>query len=144
MALDLQAIREALKAQLDEELARDINVYAYRPANPVPPYVAVISGDPYISYYETFASSAVGSLCDVQLELIIGQTADAISAQVFIDDLLSAGAGQTSSVIDALEADPTLGGVVATCIALRAGPIVFAEDGSATASVPLQIAIRRT
>jgi hypothetical protein len=144
MALDLEAIHTAVADQIRNNVAREINVFPLRPENPPFPYLAVVPGDPYVSYHETFASSTVGALCDVQLELLIVQNARSIDAQMFILELLSAGTGENSSVVDAIETDRTLGGVVETCLALRANQFEFNDDGTVSVSLPLQIVQRRT
>jgi hypothetical protein len=146
MAFNPKEIREALAEQLRQNVARGINYFAYRPANPPVPYVAVICDDPYVGYHETFATATTGALCDVRFMIEIGHSGEAQSAQIFIDELLASGTGQQSSVIDAIEADRTIGGTVETCIVLRAGPITPTDpDRSAHfALVPLQIALRRS
>jgi hypothetical protein len=144
MAFDPKAIREAIKDQLKLHIAKDIEVFEYKPASPNYPYIAILTDDPYVGYHETFKSSSTGALCDVRMLLEVAQNGEAQNAQMYVDDLLSSGTGRTSSVIDAIEADRTLGGKVDTCIVSRAGPIVPNEEGAATALLPLQIALRRT
>ncbi len=71
MAFDPKAIREALAEQIRQNIAREVNVFAYKPANPPYPYVAVICDDPYVAYHETFSSATTGALCDYRLILEI-------------------------------------------------------------------------
>lgn len=144
MALDLQAIHEAVADQIRENVARGLNVFPFMPDNPPYPFLAVVPSDPYVAYHETFASASTGAVCDVRVDLLIASSAATIDAQIFIADLLSAGTGKTSSVVDAIEADRTLGGVVATCLIARAEGFEFPEAGGVRVRLPLQIAQRRT
>lgn len=145
MALDLMVIHTAAVGQIQANLELEINAYPVRVGAPAWPFVT-IEGDPqeYISYYETFESTVVGALCAVKADIVIAQAGRSEDAQAFLLDLLSAGTGKTSSVVDAINDDVTLGGVVDTCICRFGRGPVQQEDGSHEARIPISIAIRRT
>ena len=66
-------------------------------------------------------------------------------AQMALDDWLSVGSGATSSLVDALMADVTLGGAVQTCRLLSAGgyPDVELSDGPLSVRLPLEVTINK-
>lgn len=122
MNLDLVAIRTALAAQLGN--VAGLEVYRNHPGIPVVPSagaaVIVMPDQYYVSYAETFPGQ-IGALADVSLLLqVYAQSSDPVSGQDRIDELLSSGNGQSRSIIDAIEADRTLGGVVETTLVLTA------------------------
>lgn len=139
--LTIRAVREAIAEQLAKNLDRETNVYPYMQDAPQYPCVMVLpaTGDA-VSYFKTFSS--VG-LAELRLDLHIYTTsADPVSAQIAIDDYLSAGGANQSSVLDAILADMTLGGAVETCVPLTAiyGPL---GADPASAVIPLQIILRK-
>lgn len=146
MAFDPRAIREALAQQIKDGVQREVNAYAYIPDSPAYPYVGIRSGTPYVTYHETMKSASVGALCDFQLVIEVAQNARTQDAQIFVDDLVAAGTGEMSSVVDAIEADRTLGGLVDTCVCLACeqGPTTNEDDGTTTAVLPVHIWLRRT
>lgn len=114
MSFTLADIRTALKAQLmGGALEREINVSLYgEPTEPPALYLWPTESGDYITYDQSFGNVAV----DVEFELEIDASgSDSGSVWVRIDDFLSAGVGNPSSIVDAINADPTLGGVVESC-----------------------------
>lgn len=109
MSLTLSAIREALAGQIRNNVARDVNVYAYKPSDPRFPCIA-ITGPSRIEYTRTFSGPSEVSEVDLNVEIHI--VAFALDQQMALDDYLSAGSGNGSSVVDAIESDKTLGGAV--------------------------------
>ena len=136
-ALDLQVIRSALKTRLDTALAGLVTVYANTPDEPVPPFIAIMP-DPsgYVSYFESFGTAG---MADVQFMLTIDAGARTIDAQIALDDFL--GIGTTRSIVSAIETDRTLGGVVQSCIALRAEGPTFADG--LVARIPIEIIVKK-
>lgn len=143
--LTLSTIREALKARFDSDtIARQLDVKAYRVTGASVYPRLTIEADPgdYIDYWVTFGS--VG-LSTVRFVLVVesGPLNDAgfadESARRRLDDFLSVGTGNGSSVIDAVMSDPTLGGVVATCHIPRAE----VDDQTATARLPIEITLNK-
>lgn len=107
--LTLRDIREALATQIRDAVAEPTNVYAYRVDNPQPPYIIV---DPDAEYLDYFAGGTFGSagMSKARFSLEINPASnDTESAGIALDDYLSAGTGNPSSVIDAIMANPTLG-----------------------------------
>lgn len=157
VSLDPRAIREAIVAQLRANIERDVNVYPYPPDSPVFPCVIVHAGDTpggggeYLNYHGTFSD---GSVVGVRMCLQIVYTATrSTDSLIALDDLMStvgsgSESGYESSIIDAIEFDKTLGGVVNTChvdIATAPRPVID-QDGSFqawSAVVRLEIAHKR-
>jgi hypothetical protein len=113
--LNPRRVREAVKAALDGSgLSRTVAVHAYAPtADPdfTAQYPCVLIGwADSADYRMTFGAQGIASL-PLELELRT-QSADGISAEMALDDLLAAGTGAAASIWDALDADPTFGGVV--------------------------------
>ena len=109
----LQAIREALDTALSS-LARSPTVFAYDPGDRSGHNITILPGVEYITL-ETIGSNY--ELCiylDLRIE-VPGRLAD---SQIAMDDYLSTGAGSTSSVVDAVLANPKLGGLVEDVIYL--------------------------
>lgn len=117
MALDLERVRRAVAETIKAGVDRAVNVYAYMPDAPAFPCAVVAPGDPYVTYHETFGDRALAQL---SFSIHIGATSRAEDSLILIDDMLSSGAGKLSSVIDALEADPTLGAAVHSCTVMSA------------------------
>lgn len=139
MALGLQDIREALAGQIRDNIGRQTNVYAYPPMTIAPPAIAVLSPDgaEYVDYWQTFSRAGIGK---VTFTLRIYLAAGYIDAQIALDDYLSVGDGFASSVLDALLAGPTLGGVVQTChVQGASGPLFDELTGQWVADIPIEV-----
>lgn len=120
--MNLAAIREAVA----ERVAGVAGVRAFAQAPdqiPTGTVVAVIvsPGDPYADYHEAF----VGGLAIVNLTLTCWvQATDLRTAMARMDALLSSGAAEGQSLIDAIMGvDRTLGGVCADLVVDRAGSV---------------------
>lgn len=100
MALDLAEIRAQLKEALTNNIARTVNVYAVIPDRPIMlPAVILTPASEYVDYQGAFSKG----LSPVEFDLrLYAQGTEA--GQVLLDDMLSAGTGKDSSVIDALVA----------------------------------------
>jgi hypothetical protein len=104
----LATIRSAIKAQLEANLERQTNVYAYPVPRPVAPYVALVM-DQVPDYEGTFGPDGV---CMCRFRLVIDPGGADDSSVMRLDDFLSVGTGNGSSVIDALRSDQTFGGAI--------------------------------
>jgi hypothetical protein len=140
--LNLLSITTALANQIDTNTTRSLACYDLQPTTtPQFPCAIVRPADQFVSYHETFGEV----LTDVQLEVVVmaSGTSDRDS-QIAVLDLMSAGTGITSSVIDAIEADRTLGGAVLNTIVRTGSGLsrVIAEDGSAAVMAVLGVGIR--
>jgi len=135
-----KTIREAVKRTIAEAgLGRTVAVHAYAPtadADAVAQYPCVLIGwaDP-AQYRVTFGAQGIASL-PLELE-IRTQSADGVSAEMALDDLLAAGAGAGSSIWDALDSDATLGGAVRTSTCEMTAPPRPLGDGRWSATLVL-------
>lgn len=104
--LTLPTIREALAAQLKANIARDVTVRAYPPAA-AGPSITIRSASDFLDYWVSFSAAGLST---VRFDLVIDPGgADLESALRRLDDFLSAGTGNGSSVLDAVLADLSLG-----------------------------------
>jgi hypothetical protein len=115
MALDLVAIRRAVADQIQRSVGRTVNVYGgYVPDTLNLPAVVVYPDTEYVNYEETFGSSG---LAEVQLRLrVFIPPGPGVDGQQVLDEFLSAGAGHPNSLLDAVNAGRTFGGVVANSV----------------------------
>jgi hypothetical protein len=145
MALTISPIREALKAQLNAVLSgRESDVKTYRVTGASVFPRITIEADPvdYIDYWVT--GTSVG-LATVRFVLVV--EAGPVNAEGFadesarrrLDDFLSVGTGNNSSIIDAVMSDTTLGGVAETCHIPRAE----VDDATATARLPIEVHVKK-
>lgn len=107
MALTLSAIREAIGAQLRANLDREINVDVDGAGMVQPAIRLVLDAPP--TYYDSFGPPR--QLQSVTFVVEIDPAGNDQSAVRRLDDFLSSGTGNGSSVIDALDVDQTFGGV---------------------------------
>jgi hypothetical protein len=126
--LTLQAIREALAAQIRTNVARSVTVFAYDPEARSGHNITIIPAAEYIIFSTIGSNWGTVVNFDIRVE-VPGRLAD---SQIAVDDYLSAGTGNTSSVIDAVHG--TLGGLVEDCI-------VTSVDGSDLTVDPLTVVL---
>lgn len=101
--LTIGDIRRALAAQLRANLDAETNVDASGVGMPLPCIRIVLDAPP------TYTAS-YGGLATVPFVLVIEPAGVDESSVARLDDYMSSGLGNNSSVIDALRADRTLGG----------------------------------
>lgn len=127
--LTLRQIRVALADQISNHLARPTNVTAYVETDQYPLIELRPPAGDFISYFESMGSNGAA---DFLLDIHIFVAGTGRSAQEALDDYLSVGEGNTSSVVDAVMSDKTLGGLVQTIRLLNAtGYLRFPEGCSA-------------
>ena len=107
MAFTLSAVREAIGAQLRANLTNETNVDVDGAGMPAPVIRLVMDAPP--DYFGTFGPDGV---CECRFRLEIDPAGVDQSAVIRLDDYLSVGTGNGSSVIDALKADQSFGGAV--------------------------------
>ena len=107
MAFKLSTVREAIGAQLLANLDRETNVDIDGEGMPAPVVRLVMDAPP--NYFGTFGPDGV---CECRFRLEIDPAGVDQSAVIRLDDYLSVGTGNGSSVIDALKADQSFGGAV--------------------------------
>lgn len=143
MAANLKLIHEACATRLNAGIARDWNVAAFPYSGKPLPLIEVWpgSGD-YIAYWGTFGASGTADLVlDIRIQVATG---DAFTTFKQITDMLSVGTGHTSSVIDALMADKTLGGTVETLRVLTGRWPVDDDNLGSVAIVPVELVLRKS
>jgi len=140
--LDIQAIRRALAATIKASITRTPNVYAYLPESPALPCIAVTADDPYANYFQTLGMNPE---CDLRFLVRACASGRAEDAMILIDDLLSAGTGTTSSIVDAIRANPTLDGLVEACNPGTSRMVPLGETNAALYEgvVPVEIWLRQ-
>lgn len=108
MAFDLAAIRTALETRL--ATVSGLRCYEYVPDKPEVP-AAIVGPQPgeFVDFQRAFSKGLV----EVRLKvMVLVARPSERAAQVALDGYISAGTGKTSSVIDAIAGDRTLGGTV--------------------------------
>lgn len=138
MALDLVALRSALKTQIKNALdasATPANVYDYPPDSPELPAVLIrprTNTPTYVQYHQSFASTnqGDGALAGIELEIEVRTGGWDIDSARVMDRYLST--GTAASIINAVEADKTLGGEIESCwIRAAAAPARFTSTDGA-------------
>lgn len=109
MSLTLSTIRAAIRAQLEANIAREVNIDVDGEGKPAPVIRLELAPSDPIDYWVTFGSSGISA---VRFELIVDPAGVDQSAVRRLDDFLSVGTGNGSSVMDAVYVDPTFGGVL--------------------------------
>jgi hypothetical protein len=108
VGLTIGTIREALATQVGNYVANDITVDAWPTLTMSSgPRITVDyqSGNP-VEYWGTFGSSGIST---VHLELVCEPGGEGVTVSQRLDQYLSAGTGNTWSVVDAVMEDHTLG-----------------------------------
>lgn len=110
VGLNLNAIVEALADQIRAGIQRDINV-SPDPNSGMPlPCIEIWPGTPYVDYFGTLGPNGNA---DVQLKIKIEvDSIDATTIRLQMNDYLSAGTGNSSSIPDAVMRDRSIGGVL--------------------------------
>jgi hypothetical protein len=138
--LSLQAIHEALADQIRAGIDRQTSVSAFPDGSTVFPSVTVHS-DPgqYLNPYSTLGLSGTADI-SVRLKIEV-DAVDIESACIKIADYLSMGSGNESSILDAILADETLGGLIEEMIH---APIEWdTETNPFVAYIPLQLIVKK-
>ena len=113
--IDPEAFANALKTTIEATIDGDrLNVYAMPEADPQLPAVIIYADDQFIAYRRTFGARGVAEIrFRAEVRVAVGE--DSLGATSLIYAI--AGTGTDMSLFDAIGADATLGGTVATCIA---------------------------
>lgn len=142
MALDLVAIHEALAGQIDAAVI-DAHIYAHVPGAPLFPFIAIAGDVEYVNYWGTFSD---GGNKPVRLTVVVGVAkGPGPEAQRTLDEFLSSGAGyESTSIVDAIHADKTLGGVIDDCVVRGAsGPRLADFSGTEAWVSELSVEIQK-
>lgn len=141
MALTLSAIREAIGAQLRANLTREINVDVDGAGMPAPVIRLELAPSDPIDYWLTMNGSTGNGVAEVRFDLVVDVANVDQSAVQRLDDFLSVGTGNGSSIIDALLSDKTLGGVVET---VHVSGVSEYDAINVTATLPLRVVCRKS
>ena len=105
--LTISEIRAALADQIRNNIKRDTNVYAYAHGDYQYPAITVDYGSQFIQFFRTYSADGLSLLrFAVRVET---SGLDKESAAIALDDYLSAGTGNGSSLADAIMSDRYLG-----------------------------------
>lgn len=110
--MNVATIRDGFKTRL--ETVSGLRAFDTFPAGEIPvPAAVVLPSDPFITYPETIAPG----ICTLNFRVtLLASFSSDRTGQDTIDAYLSAGTGQTLSVVDALRGDRTLGGAAQTLV----------------------------
>jgi hypothetical protein len=133
MALTLSTIREAIGAQLRANLDTEINVDVDGAGLPAPVIRLELQSNDPIDYWLTMTGNGVS---EVRFDLVVDVANVDQSSVKRLDRYLSVGDGNGDSVIDALMADTSLGGVVDT---LHISGVSIYDVTNVTATLPLRV-----
>lgn len=146
MALDPDAIHRALASQLAANIAKDWNFAPWPFAGEPAPCVEVWPDEGengrYIDYFSTFGGNGVATLY-VRLRVEVS-AANAETVFKRMTDVLASGTGETSSIADAVNTDPTLGGVVRSATVLGCEWPANEGDLATVAWVPVRIVTNKS
>lgn len=146
MALDIDAALTALVGKVQTALTgvRPVNAYEADPGGGRSyPAVTAKPGEPFVDYHITMDGAVIRALCVVMVRLEVRVAARPIDSYKAVYAFCSAGTGQTSSIVDAIEADVTLGGVVGDCVVQVAHQPVE-DDDDLVVTFDVEIHQRRT
>ena len=102
---DVGAQRSGLAARL--ATVPNLRVATVVPDDVIPPMAIIAPADPFVDYHLAMGKGLAEA--DWRIIVAVSKTPGA-ATQDLLDDYLSSGTGHTLSIIDALEADKTLGG----------------------------------
>jgi len=114
--VNLATIRDELKTLL--ATVTGLRTYDTVPDQVVVPAAVVAPGDPFVEFHPAMGKQRAVARFDVTV--VVQRSVDR-AAQDALDAYLSAGTAESSSIIDALEADRTLNGSVEDTIVERVG-----------------------
>jgi len=115
-----------------------VNVSAYPQLGMSPPRIIIAASEGgYVDYHQGFDSAGVAT---VHLQLWVEcEAADDVSPQMLLDAYLSPDSTDTSTIVGALESDPTLGGLVSDVRYIGARVLPLAPSGPQTAVVDVDV-----
>ena len=142
MALTLSTIREAIETKLNANLAggpqRQVTIDAHGDGAPAPVIRLELQQSDPIDYWLTMTGNGVA---EVRFDLIVDVANVDQSSVIRLDKYLSVGTGNGASIIDALMADKTLGGVVET---IHVSGVSEYDAINVTATLPLRVVCRKS
>jgi hypothetical protein len=143
MAFNVATVRDGIETRL--ATITGLRTYDTIPDKPESPAAVVTPGEPFVDYHEAMRKGLVEARFDIVL--LVARAVGDDRSQTKIDGYLSAGTSQTTSVIDAIEGDVTLGGAVDHCFVAEAGGYGTTNIGGieyVTARVSVIVRVPRT
>ena len=138
MGCDLKRIHQALADQVRARINADVEVYAWPQRTPANKSVTVYPGasGPYVDYFGTMGANGMAAM---SVELVVEFVSiDDESEFSLLSELLSVGTGAEASIVDAVHADVSLGGLVQSATILTVD-WPFDPAGPITARLPCNI-----
>jgi hypothetical protein len=148
----LSDIREAVADRVRAAgINSTVNVFAYPPLDfPLPAVIVVPSGDNYIEFHGTFGALRLQTV-NLIVKVLVPQGGSMQSGDAFLDELLSSGTGEGSSLADAITGnDVTIGSGIASIFAERADNWAMGELVRNTTTpvlscdIPVRVAMKRS
>lgn len=148
----LADIRHAVAERvIDAGLDSSVNVFAYPPKDfPLPAVLVMPSGDTYIDYHGTFGALRVQTV-ELVVRIIVPEGGSPQSAGERLDEYLSSGSGEDSSLADAITGSGiTIGTATADIFAARAenwamGDLIRAQTTPVVScDIPVTVNLKRS
>jgi len=148
----LSAIREAVADRIrDSGIDSTVNVFAYPPKDyPLPAVLVLPAADAYQDYYGTFGALRLQTVY-LTVRIIVPEGGSPQSAGELMDEYLSSGSGESSSLADAITASNVpVGDGTADLFAERAenwsaGDLVRAQTTPVVScDIPVRVALKRS
>ena len=148
----LSDIRNAVADQIRAAgLDSAVNVYAYPPKDfPLPAVIVLPAGDTYVDYHGTFGALRVQEV-NLVVKIFVPEGGSPQSAGEILDEYLSSGTADTSSLADAITGTGvTVGSSTADIFAARAenwamGELIRSQTTPVVScDIPVRVALKRS
>lgn len=127
-----------------------VNVFAYPPKDfPLPAVLVMPSGETYVEYHGTFGAVRVQTV-NLTVRIIVPEGGSPQSAGEILDEYLSSGSGEESSLADAISGTVTVGSATADVFAGIAenwsmGELVRAQTTPVVScDIPVRVTLKRS
>jgi hypothetical protein len=147
----LSDIREAVADRIRSSgIDSSANVFAYPPRDfPLPAVLVLPSGDTYIEYHNTYGPVRIQTV-QLIVRIIVPEGGSPQSAGELMDEYLSSGTGEDSSLADAITGTATVGSATADVIAGQAenwgmGDLVRTQTTPVVScDIPVRVTLKRS
>lgn len=142
MYVSPEQIHRALSDQLENSLEADYNHYPYPEQHPAIPAISIWPGDAdYIAYYGTMGPDGTADMM-LRIRADVGAI-DSENIAIQMWELHAVGELARSSIVDAVNADPTLGGLVQNAKVLTSAWPIDDSETSGVAWWPVVIIFKK-
>jgi hypothetical protein len=125
---DIVAIQDALATQITAHTG--LNASGQAPDQITPPAAVIVPGNPLITYGQTFDGAVTVNL---RIVIALSDAPPSPEVQAALYEYLGIGAGEAQSIAGAIQADPSLGGLVpGGCVPMSASQPTRIEWGGQT------------